>query len=109
MSLTTAQAGTVLGVPEPTIRQWVHRGKLAPIRRGTRPLLFDQAAVDAIQAGQWRAQQRAAASWIGHAAAEYEEQVAADLRVVSRCGHAQPSREPVEGTPTTTEPPDLGG
>lgn len=97
MSLTTAEAGAVLGVPEPTIRQWVHRGKLAPIRRGARPLLFAEDAVDALQAGQWRAQQRFAAAWIRDAAAEYEELVAADLRVVSRCGHAQPSRDPVEG------------
>ncbi len=84
MSLTTAQAATVLGVPEATVRQWAHRGKLPPIRRGTRPLQFDEAVVEAFRRRQWRAQQRAAARWIRHAAAEFDRLVAAQVSAVSR-------------------------
>lgn len=102
MSLTTAEVGRVLGVPEGTVRQWAHRGKLSPIRRGTRPLLFDEATVEAFQAQRWRAEQRAAASWIRHAVAELERLVACDQGRLSRCGHAQPSRGPVEGAHVTT-------
>jgi excisionase family DNA binding protein len=84
MSLTTAEVGRVLDVPEATVRQWAHRGKLPPIRRGTRPLLFDEATVEAFQAQRWRAEQRAASRWIRPVVAEYERLVAAQVSAVSR-------------------------
>lgn len=98
MSLTTAEVGRVLGVPEGTVRQWAHRGKLTPIRRGTRPLLFDEAAVEAFQARRWRAEQRAAASWIRHAVAQFERLVAVQVSGVSRYpGRQSPPSMQVEG------------
>ncbi len=84
MSLTTAKTAEILGVPEATVRQWAHRGKLPPIRRGTRPLQFDEAVVEAFQARLWRAQQRAAGSRIGRLAAEFDRLVAAQVACVSR-------------------------
>lgn len=48
--LTTGQAARLVGVSPVTIRHWVRRGWLAPLQRGTKPLLFHtrdvQAAAD---------------------------------------------------------------
>lgn len=53
--LTTRQAAIVASVAESTIRMWVHRGHLEPLRRGARPLLFDGQKVLAMSV---RARQR---------------------------------------------------
>lgn len=38
--LTTTEAASAYGVREATLRQWVRRGRLTPLRRGARPLRF---------------------------------------------------------------------
>jgi excisionase family DNA binding protein len=39
-TLTTEQAATHLGIDPVTVRRWVMKGWLTPIRRGTHPLQF---------------------------------------------------------------------
>lgn len=84
MSLTTAETATILGVPEPTIRKWVQRGKLQPRRRGTRPLTFDEAVVASFRALRWRQEQRRIGSRLGDACREFDRLVAAQVSGVSR-------------------------
>ncbi len=43
--LTIPEAAALVGVTEHTIRQWVYRKHLAPVRRGAKPLLFREADV----------------------------------------------------------------
>ena len=38
--ITAAEAELEFGVPQNTLKQWVHREKLAPVVRGKRPHLF---------------------------------------------------------------------
>jgi excisionase family DNA binding protein len=47
MVLTTEQAAAVLGIKTTTLRDWVARGKIEPVQRGTRPLRFRHIDVEA--------------------------------------------------------------
>lgn len=95
MSLTTAETAARLRLSEPAVRKLVERHQLEPIRRGARPLEFAEPEVDAYQQRRWREQQRR--SQLSDAWAETMDLVAAQVSGVSRCGHAQPSRNPVVG------------
>ncbi len=45
--LTITEAAAQVGVSEATIRSWVMRGHLEPLRRGAKPLRFNEADVTA--------------------------------------------------------------
>lgn len=45
MTLTTGQAADLLGVSELTIRSWVKRDQLKPVRPGANPLRFRESDV----------------------------------------------------------------
>lgn len=63
MIVTTDEAAEIAGVPAATIRKWVMRGDLEPLRRGAKPLRFSYADVAAVQASKrskaWRARHEA--------------------------------------------------
>lgn len=65
MNVTTDEAAEIAGVSPATIRQWVVRGDLEPIRRGTNPLRFRYDDVAACQRRKrsktWRQRHAAAA------------------------------------------------
>lgn len=87
MSLTTAELARETGYTEAGIRKLVQRGHIHPLRRGTRPLLFDDTVAAALKQSQWRTQQRAAAGWIGAVCVEFDRLVAAQVRGMSRYAH----------------------
>lgn len=65
MIVTTDEAAALAGVTPATIRQWVVRGHLQPIQRGTNPLRFNYDDVAACQHAKrpntWRQRHAAAA------------------------------------------------
>jgi excisionase family DNA binding protein len=95
VSLTTTEVAGVLGIGPPAVRQLARRGQLAPERPGSRPLRFAEHAVAALLQSRWWRQQRR--SQISDAWAEVDAMLAAQVSGVSRCGHAEPSRDQVEG------------
>lgn len=52
MIVTTEEAASIAGVSPVTLRQWVMRGDLEPLRRGARPLRFDYDEVARVQASK---------------------------------------------------------
>lgn len=82
MSLTTTEAATRLHIGEPAVRQMVRRRQLEPLRRGARPLEFDEAEVERALQRQWREQQRR--SQLGDAWAECVRLLAGQAQCVSR-------------------------
>lgn len=56
-TMTTAQVADHLGVSANTVRGWVMQGKLEPVRRGARPLLFRTLDVE------WLRAERQPAEW----------------------------------------------
>lgn len=49
MIVTTDEAAELAGVSTSTIRTWVMRGLLEPVRRGAKPLRFDYDKVAEVQ------------------------------------------------------------
>lgn len=66
MTLTTDEAAARVGVAPVTVRQWVVRGWLHPVRRETKPLRFKEADVVRCHADRrpaaWHTQVEAAAT-----------------------------------------------
>ncbi len=49
MTVTTEEAAELAGVDPATIRKWVSRGDLEPVRRGVKPLRFHYEDVARVQ------------------------------------------------------------
>lgn len=74
MTVTTEEAATLAGVAPATIRQWVVRGDLEPVRRGARPMRFAYDDVCRVQRAKrsqaWRRRhERARIAWLTSAPA----------------------------------------
>jgi excisionase family DNA binding protein len=75
LTVTTHEAATIAGVSTATIRQWVVRGDLEPVRRGAKPLRFHYDDVARVQ------REKRPTTWrMRHA--EAVERWAAGLKVV---------------------------
>jgi hypothetical protein len=59
VTLTSAEAAAVLGIGTTGLRDLVHRGRLAPITPGARPLTFHAADVYDLQVARRSAAERA--------------------------------------------------
>lgn len=79
MTVTTNEAAAIAGVDPATIRQWVMRGDLEPVRRGAKPLRFAYHDVARVQ------QEKRTAAWHKRHAAARDEWAATTGRAdVSR-------------------------
>jgi len=75
MTLTTDEAARLTGRTPQCIRMWVMRGKLEPVRRGAKPLLFrEDDVLDADEKATSKAERRRldtlASAWLDTAAAD---------------------------------------
>lgn len=70
MTITTNEAAAVAGVDPTTIRQWVMRGDLEPVRRGAKPLRFWYHDVARVQ------REKRSAAWRQRHAAARDEWIA---------------------------------
>lgn len=59
-TMTTREAGQALGIGGSGVRMLVQRGDLHPVRRGARPLRFNQAEVWRLQSARRSVTERAA-------------------------------------------------
>ena len=75
MIVTTDEAAELAGVSPVTIRQWVLRGDLEPLRRGAKPLRFHYDEVARVQ------REKRPATWVRR----HAEAVAAWESRASRC------------------------
>ena len=77
MTLTTDEAAEIAGVNPATIRTWVMRGWLEPVRRGAKPLRFHYDAVARCQ------REHRPATWErrhADASAQFATTIAADVQ-----------------------------
>lgn len=81
MTLTTEQAAERIGVKPATIRQWVARGELEPVRRGAKPLRFREA--DVIET-QLRLRSPSWQRRIADLATRWNAEITPDLEAVSQ-------------------------
>lgn len=74
MTVTTEEAASIAGVSPATIRGWVMRGDLEPLRRGAKPLRFHYDDVARVQ------QEKRPATWRRRHAEAVAEWFASECR-----------------------------